>query len=198
MSTTATQIFGVSFHKQTSPESIIVTARRKNQRFRAKGAFLPKGECTFCAQRELSRENCQRRRMGGSSWLLILARLATGFVQIFFLGKPTIKQTKLALESLVSSTLAEAPVLYRHVDGRNKNADCPSGLEMIILLVGAVGAIDHILTPTEGVKIVGERLPPGGLWVASGYQCESGAVTLCLTRVEIVMRDAADAAYDNF
>jgi hypothetical protein len=65
----------------------------KNQRFRAKGAFSPKGECTFRAQRELSRESCRRRRgrrqeLAGRFWLDSRPELSK------FFSSPTIKQTK--------------------------------------------------------------------------------------------------------
>jgi hypothetical protein len=73
-------------------------------------------------------------------------------------------------------------ILYRIPDGRNSNALCPMGTEMVVSALGAVGEQNYILTPAPRVKLNGE-IPGTCLFVNGGYRCESGQATLRFTNV---------------
>jgi hypothetical protein len=81
-------------------------------------------------------------------------------------------------------------ILYRNPDGRNKAAYCPIGSEMVLSVLGAVGAIDYIVNPAPRVQLNGE-LPASCVFVNGAYRCESGQVTLRFSSVEAVC-DSSD------
>jgi hypothetical protein len=71
-------------------------------------------------------------------------------------------------------------VLYRYTDGRNDNAVCPTGTEMVVSAMGAVGDIQYQFSPSPGVEIVRD-LPDGCSLVGDAYLCDAGIVTLRFT-----------------
>jgi hypothetical protein len=71
-------------------------------------------------------------------------------------------------------------VLYRYTDGRNDNAVCPTGTEMVVSAMGAVGDLQYQFKPAPGVEIVRE-LPEGCSLVGDAYLCDAGIVTLRFT-----------------
>jgi hypothetical protein len=80
-------------------------------------------------------------------------------------------------------TLADCEaILYRTPDGRNTNAYCPMGTEMVVSALGTVGSINYIFTPAPRVKLNGE-MPATCLFVNGGYSCESGQAMLRFTNV---------------
>jgi hypothetical protein len=71
-------------------------------------------------------------------------------------------------------------VLYRYKDGRNETAVCPTGTEMVVSAMGAVGDVQYQFSPSPGVEIASD-LPDGCSLVGAAYLCDAGIVTLRFT-----------------
>jgi hypothetical protein len=75
-------------------------------------------------------------------------------------------------------------IVYRYTNGRNLDAICPIGTELVVSASGTVSEImEYIFTPSPRVNLVGE-MPSTCLFVDSGYRCKSGEATLRFARVE--------------
>ena len=87
-------------------------------------------------------------------------------------------------------------ILYRIPDGRIAAAYCPIGSEMVLSVLGNVGAIEYIVNPAPRVQLNGE-LPASCVFVNGAYRCESGQVTLRFSSVEAVcdLRDGFECPF---